>query len=741
MKKIITDIAIGDHHSVALTNTGSVYSWGGGGSSYNKGQCGHGDAVDRIIPTKIAYFSDKYVTHIACGGYHTIIATKENVPKFDFNMQSNILENSKVSNRRISYSHSKNKSFKNKDSNKKLDLTKNINESTEYKQCLYGVGAGEYGQCGYGISEDTHTPKKIRFNYQIINYIIKNLIEENKIQNNSDNSQNMIDKSYLEDSNIISNKIINQNNNINDNINLTIKSCLYKEDNMFDLTNSYYEGTNNNLLKYKSTIDKYITVKKISCGGNHSIFLTEAGCIFTFGQNFSGQLGLGNTDNYFSPIIVSSFNNKTVIDIEAGWSHSLAYTSQGFLYSTGCGKFGELGHRSLDNKKVFTLIEDTKLLNIKDLREKTGIFAGGHHSFIYLDKNAPLKDANLTKMPSPLKKCNLIKKYTYNLFNQKSNTRNKSYSKQLSKNIINNVSPSNIFNNKSYSNIKKIEINNIIPKDIVKESNLSRNKNTSNKNIISNTKYSSSNNNNNNNDKINNINSNLLNLYENNQKLNNESLNDIDNEMFNENNNNSDNEKKDKLEKNQNIKNNITKKEQFIYNSNKNNNSILNFNNIAVQVVYTKRVNIIHKFVRFKVKKHFANNIQNLVFDYYNELMINNIKLYEAVNLKQDLDLNNEYSSKVDCYDKYYTLALVYDFYKDKNINFIAKIVNSNLENISKISDDINNYLSEDHVLNSELEIILSKWRKDFVNKFSYILDKSPCFLEIRPIIFYSNIK
>ena len=48
--KIIIDIACGDFHSVALDNEGRVYSWGGGGSSKNKGQLGHGNMKDISQP-------------------------------------------------------------------------------------------------------------------------------------------------------------------------------------------------------------------------------------------------------------------------------------------------------------------------------------------------------------------------------------------------------------------------------------------------------------------------------------------------------------------------------------------------------------------------------------------------------------------------------------------------------------------------------------------------------------------
>ena len=36
-KKVIIDVSCADFHSVALEDTGIVYTWGGGGSSYNKG--------------------------------------------------------------------------------------------------------------------------------------------------------------------------------------------------------------------------------------------------------------------------------------------------------------------------------------------------------------------------------------------------------------------------------------------------------------------------------------------------------------------------------------------------------------------------------------------------------------------------------------------------------------------------------------------------------------------------------
>jgi alpha-tubulin suppressor-like RCC1 family protein len=68
----------GDFHSTALTSEGKVYSWGGGGSFFNRGQCGHGNQNDYESPEMIHALSDKVITAISCGGYHSMALTVDN---------------------------------------------------------------------------------------------------------------------------------------------------------------------------------------------------------------------------------------------------------------------------------------------------------------------------------------------------------------------------------------------------------------------------------------------------------------------------------------------------------------------------------------------------------------------------------------------------------------------------------------------------------------------------------------
>jgi alpha-tubulin suppressor-like RCC1 family protein len=91
-----------------------------------------------------------------------------------------------------------------------------------------------------------------------------------------------------------------------------------------------------------STYKSPVVIKDIKCGGEHTIVLSSFGRVYTFGHGYTGQLGLGNTKNYDRPMIVKSLIKKTVTQIAAGWSHSMILTSEGNLYISGCGKYGEL---------------------------------------------------------------------------------------------------------------------------------------------------------------------------------------------------------------------------------------------------------------------------------------------------------------------------------------------------------------------------------------------------------------
>ena len=86
-----------------------------------------------------------------------------------------------------------------------------------------------------------------------------------------------------------------------------------------------------------------------AAGGAHSLALTSTGQLYAFGRNFYGQLGSAagngsNTANATPAPLVLPGASGPVSEIAAGEDHSLAVTSAGQLYAFGSNRFGQLGN-------------------------------------------------------------------------------------------------------------------------------------------------------------------------------------------------------------------------------------------------------------------------------------------------------------------------------------------------------------------------------------------------------------
>lgn len=102
------------------------------------------------------------------------------------------------------------------------------------------------------------------------------------------------------------------------------------------------------LIESEIIIDKKIT--RIAAGDSHTLLLTEDGSIFAMGSGALGALGNGNTsgtaDNCATePVYVShpNINNKRIIDISAGYYTSMLLADDGSVFAFGLNFFGQLG--------------------------------------------------------------------------------------------------------------------------------------------------------------------------------------------------------------------------------------------------------------------------------------------------------------------------------------------------------------------------------------------------------------
>ena len=95
-------------------------------------------------------------------------------------------------------------------------------------------------------------------------------------------------------------------------------------------------------------------IKKIACGWDFSLVLFSNGAIFGCGSNAFGQLGLSEEIKNSSKLHQIPLPPEVeIVDMSCGMRHSLFLDGKGNVYSTGCGKKGQLGLGE-SIKRVFT---------------------------------------------------------------------------------------------------------------------------------------------------------------------------------------------------------------------------------------------------------------------------------------------------------------------------------------------------------------------------------------------------
>jgi len=89
-----------------------------------------------------------------------------------------------------------------------------------------------------------------------------------------------------------------------------------------------------------------------SGGSTFGLAIASNGRVYSWGQNSSGQLGLGSTNIQFSPVLVPFSTNIVAWRVAAGSTHSLLLDSFGRLCSWGSNGSGELGNGTTNNQNI-----------------------------------------------------------------------------------------------------------------------------------------------------------------------------------------------------------------------------------------------------------------------------------------------------------------------------------------------------------------------------------------------------
>ena len=94
------------------------------------------------------------------------------------------------------------------------------------------------------------------------------------------------------------------------------------------------------------------------CAGNNFVFgIDKEGCLYSWGKNYYGHLGLGDTTNRQSPVLVS---NKQWEHVSCGDNHTAAIDSEGYLWTVGQGDSYQLCNGSTSSSNTFKQIGTKK---------------------------------------------------------------------------------------------------------------------------------------------------------------------------------------------------------------------------------------------------------------------------------------------------------------------------------------------------------------------------------------------
>ncbi len=117
-------------------------------------------------------------------------------------------------------------------------------------------------------------------------------------------------------------------------------------------------------------------IQLVAAGVHHSMVYTQDGQLFAWGDNDYGQLGVGDMDARFAPVLVrlDDLGGRTISMIALGEHHSVVMTTDGKVYAWGRNDFGQLGTSSRQNSTT------PKLVSFSGMEPLRSIACGYHHT-------------------------------------------------------------------------------------------------------------------------------------------------------------------------------------------------------------------------------------------------------------------------------------------------------------------------------------------------------------------------
>ncbi|MDR6880987.1 S-layer homology domain-containing protein [Bacillus sp. 3255] len=316
----ITAIAVGSSHSLALKSDGTVWSWG----ENTFGQLGDGSTIDRSTPVQVSGLT--HVTAISAGNFHSVAIKDDGT--------------------------------------------------------AWSWGDNTYGQLGDGTNNSTNKPVQVTGNIVSVKAVASGayhtlaLDQDGIVWAWGDNFFGELGYGY--DQNRLNTPIMATNSNWHiTQIAAGFDFSLALKDDGTVLTwglidsdpaTMYSAITTNtqDIHKFPVLITGLDHVAQITAGSSHAIALKDDGSVYTWGNNTSGQLGVGTgydgkTWNRVFPSHVSDL--PEIAGIGAGSNFTFAIDQEGMLWAWGNNSYSQLGDKTLNNQAAPVQTQVNEWLN------------------------------------------------------------------------------------------------------------------------------------------------------------------------------------------------------------------------------------------------------------------------------------------------------------------------------------------------------------------------------------------
>lgn len=174
---------------------------------------------------------------------------------------------------------------------------------------------------------------------------------------------------------------------------ITSISCTYKH---------LYVITSGNQLIQITTFEqkklyafpRHQKIKKMAAGAEHCLLMTSNGDVFSIGCGLRGALGHGDVSSIDVPKQIEALAGLKIVDIASGSFHSVAISSFGDVYCCGWNTNGQLGlpkvaqhtfeKTSQSHQQVFTT---PQLIELEDDEAIKNVYCGSKHTILKTERN------------------------------------------------------------------------------------------------------------------------------------------------------------------------------------------------------------------------------------------------------------------------------------------------------------------------------------------------------------------